>query len=73
MTRLRVVSGNLNIFHHRSRFAADFFFPAAVRGPVDFPPCSLHRPFLKALQRQDVPLRVLAPHRSPGRGVFLAR
>jgi len=35
--------------------------PAAVLGPVDMPPCILHRPFFIAAARQGVPARVLAP------------
>jgi hypothetical protein len=45
--------------------------PPGVRGPVDFPPCNLQRPFLIAGAWQGVPRRFLAPHRgallkSPG-------
>lgn len=38
-------------------------FPVAVRGPVDLPPCSLHRlPRNSFLHWQGVPRRVRAPH-----------
>ena len=37
--------------------------PAAVRGPVELPPCIRQRPFGMAGDRQAVPARVVAPHR----------
>src|SRR5208283_3979975 len=45
--------------------------PSGVRGPVDCPPCNLHRPFLMAGAWQGVPRRFFAPHlgalvKSPG-------
>ncbi len=47
--------------------AAARALPSGVRGPVDLPPCSLHR-FLPLMAGflQGVPLRVLAPQRWPG-------
>ena len=48
--------------------AATRALPSEVRGPVDLPPCSLHR--LRSLMAgfwQGVPLRVLARHLWPGR------
>ncbi|MHB1291197.1 MAG: hypothetical protein ACYCY5_03295 [Sulfuricella sp.] len=39
-------------------------FKTGVLGPVDLPPCSFQRPLASAFW-QDVPRRVLAPHRSP--------
>jgi hypothetical protein len=47
--------------------AAARALPSAVRGPVDFPPCNLHR--LRSLMAgfwQGVPLRVFARHLWPG-------
>ena len=35
--------------------------PAAVFGPVDAPPCILHRPFRIGMLRQGVAARVFAP------------
>ncbi len=40
--------------------ASERALPSAVRGPVERPPWSLHRPFASALQRQFVPRRVRA-------------
>jgi len=42
--------------------------PSSVLGPVDLPPCREQRPLrLYAGLWQGVPLRVLAPHRWPGK------
>ena len=47
--------------------AAARAMPSAVRGPVDLPPCNLHRflPLMAGFLHGD-PLRVLAPQRWPG-------
>lgn len=42
-------------------FDADRVFPPLVRGPVDNPPCNLHRPLLyKSRRLHGVPARVFA-------------
>jgi len=48
-------------------------FPSFDLGPVDFPPWSLHRPFIPAGAWQGVPLRVRASHFSPFKGYQRAR
>ncbi len=59
-------------------FNADFIFPAAVRGPVDIPPCRRHLPLShKSLLLQGVPARVFAPQVIPrnsgGKGIYSGR